>query len=234
MMRTKRCLATVILGALWVGVTPGPSAAAAKVTCRSGRTVFRRPGLRVFVLGRVYGKPSQEGSHYKDFYLCGRGARSPRLFDAGSPFTMESVSQYKLVGNRLGFVRSSAGVQSGAEVVVGWVQFGGPVKQGTVWATEDAFNEEEEKGLPKVPAEELDYAIAPDGAVAVIGEGGDPTEWEVALLPVKAHGLGPPKALFKTKSKLEAPEPRSIAITDTSVTWRSTSGQPLSLPRQAT
>jgi hypothetical protein len=165
MMQAKRGLGTVLLGGvLLVGLPATPSAAAAKVTCRSGRTVFRRPGLRVFVLKRVYGNPSQEGSHYKNFYLCGRGARRPRLFDAGAPFTTESVSQYKLVGNRLGFVRSSAGVQSGAEVDVGWVQFGGPVKQGTIWATEDSFNEEEEQALPKVPSDELDYAIAPDGA----------------------------------------------------------------------
>jgi len=77
----------------------------------------------------VYGNPSVEGSHYKEFYLCASRSRRAGPF-WGEPFSRNtSVTQYKLVGDRLGFVAFSEGGSSGASTTIGWVQLPrGPIK----------------------------------------------------------------------------------------------------------
>jgi len=219
-----------------------PAHASGRVGCRSGKTVFKRPAVRVFRVARVYGNPRQEGSHYNEFYLCARGSHHPYAF-WGEPFVMnESVSQYKLVGDRLGFVAFAEGVSGGAGTTIGWVQLPrGPGKEADIWDREEV-PEEEEPG-PKVPSEELDYAIAEDGTVVVAGEALDeaaeaehpgkppPKEWEVCVLSVKAHRLASPKALLKTTSASEAPVLSSIAINASAVSWRNGAGLAVSVAR---
>jgi hypothetical protein len=226
-------LVAVALGLTLAALASADASAHAHITCRSGRTVFRRPGVRVFVTVRVFGNPRQEGARYKAHYVCRKGSRKPLLFDPGQPFTTETVSQYKLVGDRLGFVTSSAGVQSGGQATVGWVDLKlGAVKEAVINASEGLTGEqEEEPGLPTVPSDELDYAIAGDGAIALIGEGGEPLEWQVCVLAVKRHALGPPKVLFKTASQQEALDLHSISITAATVSWTSKSGRKFSVPR---
>jgi hypothetical protein len=102
--------------------------------------------------------------------------------------------------------------------------------------------EEEEPG-PKVPSEELDYAIAEDGTVLVAGEAIDealeaehpskppPREWEVCVLSVKTHRLSSPKALLKTTSTTEVPVLSSIAINASTVSWQNRAGLAVSMPR---
>ena len=196
--------------------------------------MFREDGVRAFVVVRQFeGGRGQSSSSYKTFYICSPALRAPRRFEQGAPFTRETLSGFKIFGDRLGFVAHSEGVQSGAETEVGWVDFRiGRVRSGRINASEGLQNEsEEEPGLPRVPAGNVHYAIAGDGTVAVLGEGGDPTEWEVCLLPVKLHSLGPPRPLFIAKPGQEGLDPHSLAITDTSVTWRMKNGQPASAPR---
>ena len=214
------------------------SSAQARVSCRSGRTEFKRAGIRAFSIGRVEGNPRAEGSHYRQYYVCGRGARKPVMFDPGQPFNIETVSEYKVFGDRLGFVVSDRGIQSGASVSVNWVRLPrGPVKEGLIWAEEDLPEEQElQEHVPKFPAEDLEYAIASDGVVAVAGEAhvqtaGEPLEWEVYDLTVKGHGLSLPKVLFKTTSKSEAPVLKTIAINATTVSWRNVAGGAVSMPR---
>ena len=74
-----------------------PAQAGARVGCHSGKTVFKRPGIRAFSIRRREGNPRDERSHYKQYYVCGRGARTPVLFDRGQPFNIESVSDFKVV-----------------------------------------------------------------------------------------------------------------------------------------
>lgn len=113
----------------------------------------------------------------------------------------------------------------------------GPHKEAEIWATEEIPEEQElAEHVPKVPSQDLEYAIAPDGTVAVAGEGHamtehEPLEWEVCELTVKGHGLSHPKALFKTTSHSEAPVLSSIAINGSTVSWRNVSGTPVSVPR---
>ena len=233
---------SVIVGVASVLAVTGSAHASGRVDCRSGKTVFKRPAVRVFKVASVYGNPRQEGARYNEFYLCARGSQHPYAF-WGEPFVRnESVSQYRLVGNRLGFVAFAEGVSGGAGTSIGWVRLPhGPEKEADVWAREEV-PEEEEPG-PKVPSEELDYAIAEDGTVAVAGEAVDyaadaehpnkppPHEWEVCALLVKAHGLSSPKALFKTVSPTEAPVLSSIAINASTVKWRNRAGLTVEVPR---
>jgi hypothetical protein len=235
-----RILTIGVVGLL-AAVGAAPASASARVTCHSGKTVFKRPGVRVIRVPRVYGNPTTAGSHYREFYLCAGPSPRPHPF-WGEPFTSQSVAQYKLVGHRLGFVASAEGVAGGASTSIGWVQLPrGPDKDTEIWAREEV--EEEEDPGPKVPSEEVNYAIAEDGTVAVVGEAlvdpaepeghGKPTprEWEVCILSVKPHGLSAPKAIFKTKSSSEAPVLASIAISATTVSWQNRSGLAVSVSR---
>jgi hypothetical protein len=233
---------SLIVGALSMLALEAPAHASGRVGCQSGKTVFKRPAVRVFRVASVYGNPRTEGSHYNEFYLCARGSHHPYAF-WGQPFVRnESVTQYKLVGDRLGFVTFAEGVSGGAGTSIGWVQLPrGPDKEGEIWAREEV-PEEEEPG-PKVPSEELDYAIAEDGTVVVAGEALDdaaeaehpnkppPREWEVCVLSVKTHRLSSPKALLKTMSPTEAPVLSSIAINASTVSWRNRAGVAVSVPR---
>lgn len=233
---------SVIVGVASVLAVAAPAHASGRVDCRSGKTVFKRPAVRVFRVASVYGDPRQEGSRYNEFYLCARGSDHPYAF-WGQPFVRnESVSQYKLVGNRLGFVAFAEGVSGGAGTSIGWVRLpSGPDKEADIWAREEV-PEEEEPG-PKVPSEELDYAIAEDGTVAVAGEAVDyaaaaehpdeapPHEWEICVLAVKTRGLSGPKALLKTTSPTEAPVLSSIAINASTVKWRNRAGLTVAVPR---
>jgi hypothetical protein len=206
----------------------------ALTNCRSGRTVFRQGETRAFVVVRQFrpgrGEPN---SPYKTFYVCRPGSRIPHIFRRGEPYVRETISGFRVFGYRLGFVARSEGIQSGSETEVGWIDLRiGRVRTGLINASEGLASEsEEEPGLPRVPDWDLKYAIANDGTVAVLGEGGDPKEWEVCLLPVKPHSLGPPRQLFLAKAGQEALALDSIAITETSVLWSTKSGQPGSAPR---
>jgi hypothetical protein len=232
----------LIVGVVSMLMAAAPAHASGRVGCRSGKTVFKRPAVRVFRVASVYGNPRQEGAHYNEFYLCARGSHRPYAF-WGEPFVSnESVSQYKLVGDRLGFVAFAEGVSGGAGTTIGWVQLPrGPAKEEDIWDREE-MPEEEEPG-PKVPSEEVSYAIAEDGTVAVAGEALDetaeaehpnkppPREWEVCILSVKTHRLSSPKALLKTMSATEAPVLSSIAINASTVSWRNRAGLAVSMPR---
>jgi hypothetical protein len=235
----RKCLA---IGVVVVLAAVAPAHASTRVGCRSGKTVFKRAAVRVFRVARVYGNPRTAGSRYNEFYLCARGSRHPYAF-WGQPFlAKESVSQYKLVGDRLGFVAFGEGVSGGAGTSVGWVQLPrGPVKEADIWDREEV-PEEQEPG-PKVPSEELDYAIAEDGTVVVAGEALDhaaeaehpneqpaPREWEVCVLSVKTRRLSSPRALLKTTSPMQAPVLSSITIDASTVSWKNRAGLAVSAP----
>jgi len=228
---------TVLVAGLAAAAVATP--AEARVSCHSGRTEFRHGGIRAFSIGRVEGNPRDEGSHYRTYYVCGRGARKPIVFDPGQPFNVETVGGYKVYGDRLGFWVQDQGLQSGESVTVDWVRLPrGPVKEGLIFAEEDLPEEQElEEHVPKFPADEFEYAIAPDGVVAVAGEAhnhavaGEPLEWQVYDMTVKGHGLSRPKALFSTKTRSEAPVLKTIAVNDSTVSWTNRAGTPVSLPR---
>ncbi len=194
----------------------------------------------MFSLGAVFGNPSTEGSHYKRFYVCSRGARRAYPF-WGSPFSRnESVSSIQLVGRRLAFIAFSEGVSNGGGKSIGWVQLPhGPIREKGIWSTE--FDAEEPE--PEVPAERLRYALAGDGSIALAGEGVDrgaeaehpgakpPEEWEIALLTYRNGHLTPPKPLLHTTSPEEAPMLSSLTIDSREVVWTNRAGSTVTAGR---
>jgi hypothetical protein len=80
-MRPKKHIPqSLIVGVVSMLAAAAPAHANGRVGCRSGKTVFKRPAVRVFRVARVYGNPRQEGSHYNEFYLCARGSHRPYAF----------------------------------------------------------------------------------------------------------------------------------------------------------
>jgi hypothetical protein len=87
--------------------------------------------------------------------------------------------------------------------------------------------ENAEPGDPMVIEGDITFAIAGDGTVAIMSSG-EPAQ-EIDVLPVGARSLGPPRKLLAAAGG--GLDPASIAITDTSVTWRTKTGQPGAAPR---
>lgn len=222
-----------LLSALTIAMPAPAGARQATPSCRAGRTVFRHGAIRAFVITSNFGHSTQEGSKVKTFYVCSGTLRRAHVFDESAPFTFEGHYDYKLFGERLGFVWSSSGVQSGSGEGVGWVNLRtGRAKLGAINESEGLSEEEEEvPGLPRVPIDEVNYAIATDGTVAVLGEEVEPREWEVAELAVRPRALAAPRRLLRVKAPAEGLAVASLAITATSVTWKTKSGLPGMAPR---
>lgn len=225
----------VVLGVLMILAQPGIAHASTHrgpaLTCRSGTTLFKARGgrVRVFeVVRNFYEASSGYRNRWSAFYVCRPGARGPSLF-FGDPYSRNvRVRGFRIFGAWLGFVGSSEGVSSGGYVNVGWIDLRtGHTKEGHLEVIEEGIEGPEP---PQFPLTELQYAIAPDGTVAVIGEWVDHT-WEVAELPVKRDSLGSPKTLFATTKGQEGLDPKSIGINASSITWRTKSGQAQSAQR---
>ena len=154
--------------------------------------------------------------------MCRPASRRPRLIYAGDPFTRSEVNGFAIFGLRLGFIVRSEGFSNGSETSVGWLDLRiGRVRLGLINAGVNA-----EPGDPTFEGD-ITYAIASDGTVAIMSSG-EPAQ-EIDLLPVGARSLGPPRKLLTASSS--GLDSASIAITDTSVTWRTKTGQPGSAAR---
>jgi hypothetical protein len=224
---TLGVLATLILSAdAWASTERS-----SKPTCRSGKTLFHKSGVRAFVVVRMFVDRDhpRERSPYKTFYVCGRRSHKPRVIEEGDPFTRTVAYGFRLFGLRLGFVTHSEGFSNGSDTRVGWLDLRiGQLRTGLINAGENA-----EPGDPTVLDGYVTYAIASDGTVAIMGsEEEHPvahSEQEVDLLALESRSLGPPRQLFATSNG--GLVPGSIGITETSVTWTTTTGQTSSAPR---
>ncbi len=225
---------TVVLALAVSGVAQASGARRRSPTCRSGRTLFRAAGpIRAFVVVSEFDAGRADASPYDTFYVCRPGSRVPRVISRGEPYARESARDFKLFGQRLGFIIFSEGVQSGSQAEFGWIDLRiGRVRTAVINASEGLISQaEEEPGLPKVPDGHVRYAIAEDGTVALAGEGGFPFEWEVCELPVGVHALGRPRAVYTATRAQEGVDLDSIAITATSITWTTKRGLSMSAPR---
>jgi len=208
------------------GITGAASAHGVRVSCRSGRTLFRSHGVRAFLITSYFAERGYR-SPYQTFYVCRPHSPRPRAIFDGDPFTRAEASGFRVFGVRLGFVIHSEGFSNGSATWVGWLDLRiGRLRVGLINAGENA-----EPGEPLVLDSYVTFAIADDGAVAVMGSEAarGSLQQEVDLLEVAANALGPPKPLFMTSRG--GLDPSSIAITGTSVTWRTATGQVQSVPR---
>ena len=188
--------------------TISTAAASAPPTCSSGRTLFARDSVRVFMVS--------PGAGQQEALVCLAGSTTPIVIASPGPANQLEIGDFRVFGERLGFDDGVIGLGAGgSSTSVGWVDLkSGIVRTGLLDDGEHANYDL--RG----------YAVAPDGSTAVIAD----THCEtVAVLPVRTHGLGPASAVFTTtKGRLS---PASLAISTTTVSWRTVGGKPGSAPR---
>jgi hypothetical protein len=214
---------SALIGALGVLVGGGPAAFAranSPAICRSGQTLFRQRGIRAFSLERF---DRTDELPYQVIYACLPGERRPQVLFDGEVGTVTSANSFAVSGNRLGFLaRQEGGVAEDSSFV--WVN----IKTRVVKSGEfNVASPDNSPGEPVAPDAEVHFAIAPDGAVAVIGSNGQ--EQEVLLMRALPRSLGKPRELGSSSTgaiKLD-----SIAITRTTVSWTTTGGVTHTVPR---
>jgi hypothetical protein len=208
-------------------ITTGSAVAAKRPyrpTCRSGSTLFHHGQVRAFRVS--FYDAADRGQHQEALVCLHRSGKPIVIFDPG-PFNSVQAGRFHVVGSRLGFVIHDQGFANGSETDVGWVDLRtGAVALGLLNAGENA-----DGGDPLLPETGIRFAFAADGTTAVIA--GTACQ-VVAILPLAAkpssgaRRLGPPRVLLTAPTGgLDA---ASIAITPTTVTWRTTTGTPGSVP----
>jgi len=213
------CLAALACAA---ALAPAGALARSTVTCRQGTTVFQHGAVRAFYV--KHHLRSQPWLKWRDYYACRPGSRMPRLIYDGEPATFVQVYGFRVFGSRLGFVAATEGYAGGGEAFVAWLDLeNGELRVGAININEEQYTP---VSAPRMPIGHVSFAIAPDGAVAVLGESGP--EQEIALLTLGAHKLRPPVRLFYTQGGSVAPG--SLAISETAVTWKTKAGKEESAP----
>ena len=178
--------------------------------CSAGRTLFDRDSVRAFIVSIGPGHP--------EALVCVAGSSTPITLASPGPANQLLIGDFRVFGERLGFDYAVIGLGAGGgSDSVGWVDLKtGEVRTGFLAGSEH-------------PNYDLrGYAVAPDGATAVIAD----TRCEtVSVLPVRTHGLGTPAVVFTTTNGRLSPA--SLAISATTVTWRTVGGKPGSASRTA-
>lgn len=221
--RRRRGLALLASIASIASIVSGAEAASrTTLTCRSGTTVFRQGAVRAFFV--KHHLSSQPSLTWRSYYACRPGASKPKLIYESSPATYTHVYGFRMFGARLGFVVTSEGYAGGGEALVAWLDTeSGQLRIGTINVNEEQYTP---ASAPGVPIGHVSFAIAPDGAVAVLGEDGP--EQEIALLRLGHVKLKPPVRLFYTQAGTVAPG--SLTISETAVGWSTRTGQAESAP----
>jgi hypothetical protein len=224
--RAQLVTLAALLGAaiLSLGLASGSNAAATSPpppTCQSGRTLFQHGAVRVFHVS--FYDTSVSGRH-EQVLICRGGSPRPQvLYDAG-PFNFVGAGDFAIRGDRLGFVAHDLGFGAGSETDIGWIDLRtGHIALGVLDGGENAT---------LLAGGAIGYAIAPNGTAAVISG----TSCQVvAVLGATAktdtygYSLGPASVLYLARQG--GLERSSIAITHTSVTWRTAGGSRASAAR---
>jgi hypothetical protein len=211
--------ALLIAAAVSLCLASGSTAAAKSSpppTCQSGQTLFTSGAVRAFQVSR---------DAQQEVLVCASATAKPVVIDDPGPAVGVGPSNFHIQGDRLGFELEDVSLGIGSLYAeVGWADLqSGDVADGVVNVGRGATKSE-----PLLPYLNLGYAIASNGAMAVIG---GTTCQVVAVLPLRINPLrlAPPLVIFTAHhGGLDA---RSVAITTTTVTWRTTSGMRGSAPR---
>lgn len=199
---------------------PGGSIAAATPsapTCHSGRTLFVSGAVRAFKV--------TDSNENQEVFVCASSSAEPVVIDNPGPAIEVDVGNFHIRGVRLGFEidDSGEGPADTTNIVLGWVD----LQTGEV-----ALDPLNPGTHPLLPDYLISYAFAPDGTMAVIAG----TSCEVvAVLPLRArpfadvYRLGPPVVVFTAHHGRLIHW--SIAITATTVTWRTLNGTKGSAPQ---
>ena len=190
---------------------PARAADGAARRCRVGDTLYRKAAVRVFVVGR------SDASHldYQVVYACLSRRGRPRVLYSGDVGTMTGADAFRQTGAYLGFRVDIYGGTAYA-YALGWIN----TRTGAVRTATINAGPSEDPRDPAMPEEALAYAIAPDGAIAMIGT--EVPQQEVGVLLPRGNGFKALKTLaFAPEGGLDK---HFIQITDAAVTWRTSAG----------
>jgi hypothetical protein len=184
-----------------------PARADAKVTCDSGKTVYKHARTRVFTMYRR-----------TEFYVCSAVLRRPRWFADANDGGIDDLYGWKTYGQRLSFIREWVGGDS-----LGWTA--GWVDLHTGASAEASIQPDHD-----IPFAETGQAVvvAPDGSVAILEHVENSPAQVIAYAQFgtrkfqEAHLLATVDAGDVVAT--------SLAIAGGSVTWTTTSGAPGSVP----
>ena len=204
-------------------------------SCRSGRTEFRKGALRVF---RVSSTDSQSGGARERLLMCSSASGKPRLLlDGGGDAELLPI-RFAVQGRRLALEVQTVLFMNPvalAPTEVGWIDLrGGPARFGLLNVGTEAPYVTPDESL--LPVEQVNYAIAPDGWMAVIGRAKSGCQVVAALATLRTrsadgHLLGVPDVLYTAPQG--GLDPKSLKIDDATVTWRTIGGSPGSAPRSS-
>jgi hypothetical protein len=209
--------ATVCLGLVGSAIALATPSAP---TCQSGQTLFASGAVRAFKV--------TETNENQEAFVCVSSSAEPVVIDNPGPAIEVDVGDFHIRGTHLGFeiYDTGLGAGGGTDLVLGWVD----LQTGELAL--DPLNVDGNSMRTLLPDYLISYAFAPDGTMAVIA--GASCE-VVAVLPIRAkpldnaYRLGRPQILFTAHAG--GLIHWSIAITATTVTWRTINGAKRSLPR---
>ncbi len=203
-----------------------PTAAAGKaprLTCHSGKTLHQQGALRVFNVTKYFHDKGVPPAAYHLVYACAKSR--PWLIDESSPYNFYAMNDFALFGRRLGFITRNTGFSSGSDTAVGWTD----VKTHEVRIADVLANDDVDPPDPSFPDQALNFAIATDGTIAVLG-GPTNDDQEVGVLSPKGKSsLTKPKVLFD--SAMGGLDNKSLTIDDQAVHWKTKAGVAMSAPR---
>src|SRR3954454_7380377 len=182
--------------------------AEAKLTCDSGKTVYKHARTRIF-------------SRYQqtEFYVCSAVIRRPRLFAYGNDGTIDGLYKWKAYGHRLSFIREWVGGDD-----LGWTA--GWVDLHTGASAEARIQPETDIPFPQTGQA---VVVAPDASVAILEHEEAPSTAQVIGY---AHFGKRRFHKVRLLATVDAGDvvAKSLAIAGGSVTWTTTSGVAGSVP----
>ena len=189
--------------------------------------------MRVFV---VSSRDRYTGGPHERLLLCTSAFRRPRVIADGGADAEVLPIRFAIIGKRLAFEVQTdllMGAAGGAPVDVGWIDLRtGPARAGLLNAGVDP--QLLITDVPLLPFEKVNFAIAPDGWMAVLTSATSRCQVVAVLAGLTrptANGylLGLPNVLYT------APKggivPVSLTIDENTVAWKSAGGTPTSAPR---
>ena len=182
--------------------------AEAKVTCDSGKTIYKHARTRVFTLHQQ-----------TEFYVCSAVMRRPRLFAYGNQGTADGLYAFKTYGHRLAFIRAWVGGDD-----LGWTA--GWVDLHTGGSAEARI--QPETAIPFADDGQA-VVVAPDGSVAILEQVAAPSTAQVIGYAQFGTRAFHQVRLLTTVDPGDV-DPKSLAIAGGSVTWTTTSGVAGSVP----
>jgi hypothetical protein len=217
-------LAVLLIAAtICLGLTSGSIAAAGPPapTCRSGRTLFASGAVRAF--------KATDSNENQEVFVCASSSAEPVVIDNPGPAIEVDVGDFHIRAGRLGFEIDDMGLGAGGgtNLALGWMDL--QTGEVAIDPLDAGGNSNPSPLLPDYP---ISYAFAPDGTMAVIAGTGCEL---VAILPIRAkpfadvYRLGPPRVVFTAHHGNLIHW--SIAITATTVKWRTLNGTKGSAPR---